>query len=117
MSWLIRKTAALVAAYSIALQGLIGALAPAAPVGFDAFALICATEASGEHQPSPPQHGSECDACLAACNHSPALVPANIAFLSVVFADTPKRAVIALDPPAAQSRHRPPASLAPPHSS
>jgi hypothetical protein len=117
MSWLIRKAAALVAAYSIALQGLIGAFAPAAPVGFDAFAVICATDASGEHQPSAPQHGSECDACLAACNHSPALVPANIAFLSIVFADAPKRAAARLYPPAAQSRHQPQASRAPPHSS
>ena len=117
MSWLIRKAAALIAAYSIALQGLIAALAPVAPVGFDTFAVVCATDASGEHQPSPPQHGSECDACLAACNHLPALVPANIAFLSVVFADTPKRVVVALDAPAAQSRHQPQASRAPPHSS
>src|SRR6266446_4565817 len=105
MRWLIRKSAALVAAYAIALQALLSGFAPAAHIGFDPFAAICAADGSGEHGPSSPQHGSDCDACLAASKASPALLPASLAFWPVVFADRPKRLLLTVEAPSLQRRH------------
>src|SRR5262245_12961505 len=72
MAWLIRKSAALVAVYSIALQAALWGFAPAGHFGFDPFAIICTADRSGA--PSLPQHRGDCDACFAACSSSPALV-------------------------------------------
>ena len=74
MNWLIRQSAALVAIYSIALQSLLSGFVLAAHIRFDSFAVICTTRASSGHEPSIPQHGSECIAtCLAVCSDSPVL--------------------------------------------
>jgi len=73
MAWLFRKSATLIAVYSIALQGLIWGFVPAGHFGFDPFAIICTADSSGDHQPTPAQHRSDCNACLAACSSSPAL--------------------------------------------
>ena len=78
MAWLIRRSAALIAAYSIALQALLLGFAPAHHFNFDSFAIICTADSSGDHQPTPPRHRSDCDACLAACSSSPALIPASV---------------------------------------
>jgi hypothetical protein len=114
MAWLIRKSTALIAAYSIALQALLLGFAPARHLSFDSFAIICTADSSGDHQPTPAQHRSDCDACLAACGSSPALVPATVAFSPVLFAATPKRPTFLAEPLSLQPRHQPHESRAPP---
>jgi hypothetical protein len=114
MTWLIRKSAALIAVYAIALQALIAGFVVAGHSGFDPFTIICTADASGDHQPAPTQHRSDCDACLAACSSSPALVPVNVAFSPVLFAQTPKRLAFFAEPIALQPRHQPHESRAPP---
>jgi len=81
MAFLIRKSATLIAIYSIALQALIWGFVPASHFAFDPLAVICRADSSGDHQPTPAQDRSDCDACLAACSGSPALVPASAVFL------------------------------------
>ena len=114
MTWLIRKSAALVAVYSIALQAVLWGFAPAGHFGFDPFAIVCTADGSGDHAPALPQHRSDCDACLAACGSSPALVPASAAFSLVPFPDGPKRLTLSVEAPSLQPRHQPQASRAPP---
>ena len=114
MAWLIRKSAALIAVYSIALQALLWGFAPAGHFGFDPFAIVCASDSSGGHDPSLPQHGSDCDACLAACVSSPALVPASVAFSLVLLPDRPKRLTLLVEALSLQPRHQPQDSRAPP---
>ena len=84
MAWLIRKSAALIAVYSIALQVLISGFVLAGHSGFDPYAIICTADGSGDHQPTPTRHRSDCDACLAACSSSPALIPASTTFSIVL---------------------------------
>ena len=114
MARLIRKSAALVAVYSIALQAVLWGFAPAGHFGFDPFAIICTADGSGDHAPSLPQHRSGCDACLAACGSSPALVPASVAFSLVLFPDGPKRLTSPVEAPSLQPRHPPQEARAPP---
>jgi hypothetical protein len=114
MAWLFRKSATLIAVYSIALQGLIWGFVPAGHFGFDPFAIICAVDSSGDHQPTPAQHRSDCNACLAACSSSPALVPAIAAFSLFFFSDGPKRLTSLAEPLSLQRRHQPHESRAPP---
>jgi hypothetical protein len=114
MTWLIRKSAALIAIYAIALQALMSGFVLAGHSGFDPFAIICAADSSADHQPMPTQHRSGCDACLAACSSSPALVPANVAFSPVLFPATPKRPTFFAEPLSLQPRHQPHESRAPP---
>jgi hypothetical protein len=114
MQWLIRKSAALVAAYAIALQALLSGFVPTGHAGFDPFAVICTADGSGDHMPSSPQHGGDCDACLAASKASPALLPASVEFCPAVFADRPKRPLLTLEATSLQRRHQPQASRAPP---
>jgi hypothetical protein len=114
MRWLIRKSATLIAVYAIALQALIAGFVAAGHPGFDPFAIICTADGSGDHQPAPTQHRSDCDACLAACSSSPALVPVNVAFSPVLFLATPKRPTFFAEPVSLQPRHQPHESRAPP---
>jgi hypothetical protein len=114
MVWLLRKSATLIAVYSIALQALLWGFAPAGHFGFDPFAVICIADGSGDHQPAPAQHRSDCDACLAACSGSPALPPVDTAFSPVLFLRTPDRLAVLSAPLALQPRHEPHASRAPP---
>jgi hypothetical protein len=114
MTWLIRKSATLIAVYAIALQALIAGFVVAGHSGFDPLAIICTADGSGDHQPTPTQHRSDCDACLAACSSSPALVPVNVAFSPVLFPATPKRLTFVAEPPSLQPRHQPHESRAPP---
>jgi hypothetical protein len=114
MAWLIRKSAALIAVYSIALQALLWGFAPAGHFGFDPFAIVCTSDSSGNHDPSVPQDRSDCDACLAACTSSPALVPAGVAFSPVLFPHRPKRLTLSVEAPSLQPRHQPQESRAPP---
>jgi hypothetical protein len=114
MAWLLRKSATLIAVYSIALQALISGFVPVGHFGFDPFAIICTADSSGDHQPTPAQHRSDCDACLAACSSSPALVPAIAAFSLFFFSDGPKRPTVLVEPLSLQPRHQPQESRAPP---
>src|SRR5262249_3621822 len=83
MARVLRKCTTLIAVYSIALQALLWGFAPAGHVGFDPFTVICTADNSGDHQPAPAQHRSDCDACLAACSGPPALLPLDTAFSPV----------------------------------
>jgi hypothetical protein len=114
MAWLIRKSAALIAAYSIALQALLLGFAPAHHFSFDSFAIICTADSSGDHQPTPARHRSDCDACLAACSSSPALIPASTTFALSFISDGPKRPTFLAEPLSLQPRHQPHESRAPP---
>jgi hypothetical protein len=114
MAWLLRKFATVIAVYAIALQALLWGFAPAGHFAFDPFAVICTGDGSQDHQPAPAQHRTDCDACLAACSGSPALLPANAAFAPVVFSPRPERLAVLSPPPAVQARHQPHASRAPP---
>jgi hypothetical protein len=114
MAWLLRKSATLIAIYSIALQAMLWGFVPAGHFRLDPFAIICTADGSGDHQPAPTQHRSSCDACLAACSSSPALVPASAAFSLCFFADGPKRPTVLAEPLSLQPRHQPHESRAPP---
>ena len=114
MARVLRKSTTLIAVYSIALQALLWGFAPAGHVGFDPFTVICTADNSGDHQPAPAQHRSDCDACLAACSGPPALLPVDTAFSPVLFSRTPDRLVVLSAPLALQPRHQPHASRAPP---
>jgi hypothetical protein len=117
MRWLIRKFAALVAAYGIVLQAFLSGFAPITNVAFEPLAVICVGDGLGEHTPSTPQHGTNCDACLAACSGLPALTPASLEFAPIVFAHRSERLLATQDAPSLQRRHQPQASRAPPVSS
>jgi hypothetical protein len=114
MASLIRKSAALIAAYSIALQALLLGFASAPHFSFDSFAIICTADSSGDHQPTPAQHRSDCDACLAACSSSPALIPASTTFVLPFLSDGPKRPTFLAEALSLQPRHQPHESRAPP---
>ena len=114
MAWLLRKPATLIAVYSIALQAMLWGFVPAGHFSLDPFAIVCTTDGLGEHQPAPAQHRGDCDACLAACSGSPALVSASAAFALVFFTDRPARPMFFAEPLALQPRHQPHESRAPP---
>ena len=114
MAWLLRKSATLIAVYSIALQAMFWGFAPAGHFGLDPFAIICTADGSGEHQPTPAQHRGDCDACLAACSSSPGLVPAAAAFSLFFLSEGLNRSAFLAEPPALQPRHQPHESRAPP---
>jgi hypothetical protein len=52
MAWLLRKSATLIAVYSIALQALLVGFVSAGHFGLDPFAIICTGDDSGDHQPA-----------------------------------------------------------------
>jgi hypothetical protein len=117
MAWLLRKSATLLAVYSIALQAMSWGLVPPGHFGLDPFAIVCTADGSGEHQPTPAQHRGDCDACLAACSGSPALVPTIAAFSFIRFGDEPKRPSFLAEPLLLQPRYQLHESRAPPISS
>jgi hypothetical protein len=114
MAWLLRKSAALIAVYSIALQALLWGFLPANHFGFDPFAIICSADSSEGQQHSPPQHRSGCDACLPACGSSPAVVPPSVALSPLQFVDRPQHPLLLAEAPSLPSRHQPQKSRAPP---
>jgi hypothetical protein len=114
MAWLLRKSATLIAVYSIALQAMLWGFVPPGHFGFDSFAIICTADGSTDHQPARPQHRSDCDACLAACSSSPGVVPAAAAFSLFFFSERLNRPAFLAGPLALQPRHEPHESRAPP---
>jgi hypothetical protein len=114
MARLIRKSAALIAAYAIALQAMVWGFAPAGPFGFDPSAVICTADSSGDHQDAPAQHRSDCGACLAACGSAPGILPANVAFSPVWFSEPSAHLTFLFAAPPLQPRHQPQESRAPP---
>jgi hypothetical protein len=114
MARLIRKSAALIAAYAITLQTLISGFVPAGQFGFDPFAVICTADSSAGHQPAPTGHRSDCSACLAACSSSAPLVPASAAFAPIRFSEPSAHLTVLIAAPPSQPRHQPQESRAPP---
>jgi hypothetical protein len=117
MTLLIRKFAALVAVYSIALQSLLLAFATASQQGLDPFTIICSEDQAGSHSPSLPQDRTDCDACLVACNNAPALTPSSLSFSAVSFSPKPKRLTFSAEAVFVEQKHKPQESRAPPISS
>jgi hypothetical protein len=74
----------------------------------------CMADSSGDHQPTPARHRSDCDACLAACSSSPAQIPASTTFALPLFSDGLKRPTFLAEPLSLQPRHQPHESRAPP---
>jgi hypothetical protein len=114
MAWLVRKSAALIAAYAIALQVLFSGFMPAGHFGFDPFAIICSADGSGDHIPSSPRHTSDCDSCLPAFNSPPAVIPAGVPFSPVIFSDPALRPPLSVETLSPPRRHQPQESRAPP---
>ena len=114
MARLFRKAATLIAVYSIALQAMLWGFVPAGHFGLDPFAIICTADGSGGHWPTPAQHRGDCDACLAACSGSPALVPTIASFSFLRFSEGLKRPIFLAEPLALQPRRQPHESRAPP---
>jgi hypothetical protein len=114
MARLLRKSATLLAVYSIALQAMFWGFAPAGHFGLDPFAIVCTTDGSGDHQPTPVQHRNDCDACLAACSGSPALVPTITVFSLLHLSDEAKRPTVLAEPLLLQPRYQLHESRAPP---
>jgi hypothetical protein len=114
MAWLFRKAATLLAVYSIALQAMLWGFVPPGHFGLDPFAIICTADGSGEHQPTPVQHRGDCDACLAACSGSPALVPTIAMFSLLRLSDGAKRPTVLAEPLLLQPRYQLHESRAPP---
>jgi hypothetical protein len=117
MAWLLSKFATLIAIYSIALQAILWGFGPAGQFSVDPFAIICAANSSGDHQPTPAQHRNDCDACFAACSSSSALAPASAAFSLFFFGEGSRPPAVLAEPLALQPRHQPQESRAPPISS
>ena len=117
MARLLRKSAMLLAVYAIALQAMLFGFVSASHFGFGTLAIICSADGSGDHGPSLPQHSKDCDACLAACSGSPALVPASAAFSAVLFHVATKLPPLLVEAPSLRPRHEPQESRAPPISS
>jgi hypothetical protein len=114
MARLLRKSATLIAVYSIALQAMLWGIVPADHFRLDPSAIICIAHGSGDPQPAPAQHRGDCDACLAACSSSSALLPASAASSFVIFADRPKRLSFVVEAPSLPRQHQPQESRAPP---
>lgn len=93
-----RRTVALIAAYAVALHGLLLAFVPAAPAALGPLAVLCAHDSAGDPgqgQPSP--HDLPCAALCAALSHGVAgPVPPSIG-LPVAAAENVAAAVPASD--------------------
>jgi hypothetical protein len=114
MASLVRKSAAVIAAYVIALHALLSGFALAGHLAFDPLAVICSAHEPADQNPSPPDHGNECESCLPACHGAPGVVPAQPPFSPVVFSETSAAQVMSCDAPRVERRHQPQASRAPP---
>jgi hypothetical protein len=114
MASLVRKSAAVIAAYAIALHALLSGVVLPQSLAFDPLAVICSAHEPAEQNPSAPEHGNECDSCLPACHGAPAVVPAQPPFSPVIFSELSSPQPASIEAPAAQRRHQPQASRAPP---
>jgi hypothetical protein len=114
MARLVRKIAALIAIYAIALQSLLLSHVRAAHVDVDPLAVICKSNSSGGPQgPLPPRAGDWHSCCLACDGASPVAVPEGATFSFALPGDLapPQWGVEAVPSP---TKHQPHASRAPP---
>jgi len=111
----IRTAAALIAAYSIALQSMLSGFVFVARVGFDPTAVTCAATSSNNDS-APPQHRGHCSAdCLAACNGAPpVLIPSAARVLPTFFGELSPRRIFWFELLPSPQKHQPQASRAPP---
>src|SRR5947207_986995 len=107
MPLLVRKFAALIAVYSIALQSLLLAFNAASQSSLDPLAIVCSGDESGSHSPSLPRHRTDCDACLVACSNAAALVPLSLSFSAVRFFPEPKRPTFSAEAAFVEQKHKP----------
>jgi len=113
MALVVRKSGAVIAAYVIALHGLLSGAVLPRHLAFDPLAVICSAH-EADQNPSAPEHGNKCDSCLPACHGAPALVPAQPPFSPVIFSELSSPQPTSIEAPTAQRRHQPQASRAPP---
>jgi hypothetical protein len=115
MNWLLRKSVAIVAIYSITLQILLSGFIFAKHVGVEPIAVICAAEHSGAQNSPLPQPANDCDACPIACAGAAlGLTPPRVIASFVFFADRPQRLTLWIGVLAPRQNHQPQASRAPP---
>ena len=112
---LLRKTATLVVAYSIALQGLLVGFAVGAHAGFSSFVVICESNSTGDHN-TPPQKGRrDCSACPLACGDgSSGVVPLDAKLSLVLFANEVRLSALRFEALPSPPKHQLQASRAPP---
>lgn len=111
---LLRKTATLAVAYSIALQVLLAGFAVGAHAGFNSFAVICASNGAGDHH-APPQHRPDCTACPLACGGgSSGVIPVGAKLSLVLLAEEVRLSVVRFETLPAPAKHQLQASRAPP---
>jgi hypothetical protein len=110
----VRKVAALLVAYSIALQVLFLGFVLGEHAGSDPFAVSCTSDAASDHNVPLQQHGSDCSACPLACGGSPGVLPSSQKLGLMLFANqAPSLALWAKVPPL-PAKHQPQAARAPP---
>jgi hypothetical protein len=115
MNWLLRKSVAIVAVYSITLQILLSGFIFARHVGVEPFAVICAADHSGAQNSPLPQPANDCDACPIACGGTAvALTPPSVIFSFMLFSDRPQRVTLWISVVPPRQNHQPQASRAPP---
>jgi hypothetical protein len=110
----LRKIAALIAIYSLALQSLLLTHVRAAHLGIDPVAVICKSNGSGEPQGPLPQRGGDCHSCWLVCDGtSPVTVPEGATLSFALLGNSPQPAWCVEAPPS-PTKHQPHASRAPP---
>ena len=112
---LLRKTATLVVAYSIALQVLLVGFAVGAHAGFSSFAVICESNSTGDHNTPPQKDHRDCSACPLACGEgSSGVVPLGAKLSLVLFAKEVRLSALRFEAPPSPPKHQLQASRAPP---
>ena len=90
MPRLIRRIAALTAAYAIALQAILSGFVSAAPAGFDSLAVLCTGGSTHDDAAPLLRHDLDCQACPLACGGgAPALTPSGATVSPVRLAADP----------------------------
>jgi hypothetical protein len=111
---LLRKTATLVVAYSIALQVLLVGFAVGAHAG-SPFAVICESNSTDDHNTPPQKDRRDCSACPLACGDgSSGVVPLGATLSFVLFAKEVRLSAVKFETLPAPAKHQLQASRAPP---
>ena len=117
MPRLIRRIAALTAAYAIALQAILSGFVSAAPAGLDSLAVLCTGGSTHDDAAPPPRHDLDCQACPLACGGgAPALTPSGATVSPVRLAAVRPECIASPQTMPPHAKHRLQDSRAPPSS-